>query len=108
MIRRHRVDLRDTIVVAQRLYGSAATWREHGSIRSVEEVRMCGAPIVRERSLRRPPQYGVQEILPTDLTAGQDDAGTFRSVRRPIDMLARHSAIGGRNYECEIGRTCRS
>ena len=31
MIRRHRVDLRDTIVVAQRLYGSAATWREHGS-----------------------------------------------------------------------------
>ena len=31
MIRRHRVDLRDTIVVAQRLYGSAATWKEHGS-----------------------------------------------------------------------------
>jgi hypothetical protein len=31
MIRRHRVDLKDTIVVAQRLYGSAATWREHGS-----------------------------------------------------------------------------
>ena len=31
MIRRHRVDLRDTIVVAQRLYGSAAKWKEHGS-----------------------------------------------------------------------------
>src|SRR5262245_21144737 len=31
MIRRHRVDLRDTIVVAQRLYGPAAIWREHGS-----------------------------------------------------------------------------
>ena len=54
------------------------------------------------------PQYGVQESLPTDLTVGQDDAGTFCSVRRPIDMLARHSAIGGKNYECEIGRTCRS
>ena len=31
MIRRHRVDLRDTIVIAQRLYGSAAKWKEHGS-----------------------------------------------------------------------------
>lgn len=31
MIRRHRVDLKDTIVIAQQLYGPAATWREHGS-----------------------------------------------------------------------------
>ena len=31
MIRKRRTELRDTIVVAQQLYGSAATWKEHGS-----------------------------------------------------------------------------
>ena len=44
----------------------------------------------------------------TTPSSATPSAETFRSVRCPIDMLARHSALGGSDYEHETGWSCRS
>ncbi len=98
MVRKQRTDLRDTILTAIRLYGSAAEWHEHGSyFQFPNGARLSCAYLERETDAEAYQGWSLTRVY-------IEEAGQFTSLAPTWRLMATLRSSAG--VKCQMRLTC--